>query len=135
VLVGWRCRRWRVSFSPHRERRVVFPQRRAGRYARAMGKGRAHRHGSRQWLRVLRRLLLCLCLQLPQCALAADSVEVLQARAESASGNAQVDAYNDLAKAYWGISIDKSLEFAGRALQQARQRNYAAGEAAALRNE
>jgi len=96
-----------------------------------MGQGRAHRQGSRQWL----RLLLCLCLQLPLCAFAADSVEALLARAESSSGNAQVDAYNDLAKAYWGISTDKSLEFAGRALQQARQRNYAAGEAAALRNE
>ena len=96
-----------------------------------MCRGSAHRFFPQRWL----RLLLCASLTLPLCARGADSVETLQARAQAASGNAQVDALNDVAKAYWGVSTEKSLEYAGRALQQARQSNYAAGEAAALRNE
>lgn len=68
-------------------------------------------------------------------ATAAESVDALATRAETLSGTAKVDALNDVAKAYWGVSTDKSLEFAGRALAQARGLGYAAGEAAALRNE
>ena len=71
----------------------------------------------------------------PRLLLAAESVDALQARAETLSGKAQVDALNEVAKAYWGVSTDKSLDFAGRALQLARASQYPAGEAAALRNE
>lgn len=68
-------------------------------------------------------------------AFAADSPETLAARAETLSGTAQVDAFNEAAKAYWGTSTDQSLALAGRALALARGIPYPAGEAAALRNE
>jgi len=67
--------------------------------------------------------------------MAAESPETLAARAQTLSGREQVDALNDVAKAYWGVSSDKTYEYAERALAQARSLAYAAGEAAALRNE
>ena len=80
--------------------------------------------------------LFCVALLLmPVLVPAEESVEALQARAETLAGREQVDALNGVAKAYWGVSTDKSLQFAARALAQARRLDYAAGEAAALRNE
>ena len=78
---------------------------------------------------------LCAALLCAQPCAAAEPPEALAARAEALSGTAQVDALNEVAKAYWGVSTDKSLDFAARALAQARKLGYATGEAAALRNE
>jgi diguanylate cyclase (GGDEF)-like protein len=79
--------------------------------------------------------LLAAILLAPAGVVAADSPESLAAHAQTLSGRAQVDAFNAVAKAYWGASSDKTLEYAGRALAQARTLDYPAGEAAALRNE
>ncbi|HEX3123454.1 MAG TPA: tetratricopeptide repeat-containing diguanylate cyclase [Rhodanobacteraceae bacterium] len=67
--------------------------------------------------------------------MAAESPESLAARAQTLSGREQVDALNDVAKAYWGVSSDKTFDYAEKALTQARSLAYPAGEAAALRNE
>ena len=95
-----------------------------------MKPGRARGCWLQRWL-----LLLCIGAQLTTPARADESVEALQARAEALSGSAQVDALNAVSKAYWGVSADKTLEFAARALAQARALAYASGEATALRNE
>lgn len=88
--------------------------------------------------RVRRRLALCAAgaALLWSCAVpAADTPEALQARAESLSGREQVDALNEVAKAYWGVSTDQSLAFAARARDAAQRLKYESGQAAALRNE
>ncbi|MGA9333168.1 MAG: diguanylate cyclase [Rudaea sp.] len=84
---------------------------------------------------MIARILLFLILLLPGLTFAAESLAGLQARVEAVSGRDRVDALNAVAKAYWGVSTDESLAYADRALTLASQLNYAAGEAAALRNE
>jgi diguanylate cyclase (GGDEF)-like protein len=78
---------------------------------------------------------LCAALLWSCAAPATDTPEALQTRAESLSGREQVDALNETAKAYWGVSTDQSLAFAARARDAAQRLKYASGEAAALRNE
>ena len=72
-----------------------------------MDRGKWRRCSWRQSL----RLLLYVCLLLSGPVAAADSVETLVARAETLSGRAQVDALNDIAKAYWGVSTNGPVQW------------------------
>jgi diguanylate cyclase (GGDEF)-like protein len=61
------------------------------------------------------------------------AIEDLTRKLTKSTGRERVDVLNELSKAHWGISSDKTITFAEEALSQAREHHYSAGEACALR--
>ena len=61
-------------------------------------------------------------------------IDSLQALAQTSQGEQKIDILNALAKAYWEIDPEKTLEFATETRKMAHRLNYLPGEAAALKN-
>ena len=80
-------------------------------------------------------LVLILCITFSNLLLVATSpTDSLQTLVNNSSGEAKIDALNALAKAYWGIEPEKTLEYATESRKLAKRMKYRSGEAEALKN-
>jgi len=63
-----------------------------------------------------------------------DQIDSLQVLVNSSEGEEKIDALNMLAKAYWTIDPEKTLEFASESRKLAKRKKYRSGEAEAVKN-